>query len=276
MVTADINDLHQVDIALFSDIAVCGGDGTMRSVLVEVMRRSPSSTVLPIPLGTANDFAREWGWKRPGSIHEIEQRVLSAAAFPLGSTMVWKVASCEKHQQDIHFINYFSLGVDAAIVADFDSWRTERGATRQPSVLRNRLQYAVTSLKYWKYHLPPVTLSTGTAAFTRDRLASVFFANTNSVLGLGSVGGGTCASDRLLTAFVLGHPTAFLGFLPALGWLRWAREGLGRADRWELSCSSSGPHPAQADGESIELTFSQPLVISRAGRIQIRSGLPTN
>jgi len=114
-------------------IVAAGGDGTVNwtiSLLSQVFPHDFSGRKPPLavcPFGTGNDLSRALGWGGGmteydiQNTHEFLQRVAEVEAYQ--DVDIWDVEVCrtdvnEKHSSQM--INYFSIGVDAAMANDFE------------------------------------------------------------------------------------------------------------------------------------------------------------
>ncbi|KAI9015478.1 ATP-NAD kinase-like domain-containing protein [Hyaloraphidium curvatum] len=124
-------------------ILVCGGDGTIAWVLNaldSIGHKGEAPPVGLIPLGTGNDLARVLGWGggyRGENIFGILRDIRDAEPVVMDR---WKVTSVQpgsrftrKTKTTQYMINYFSVGVDAAITLGFHTTRESN-----PELFRNR------------------------------------------------------------------------------------------------------------------------------------------
>jgi len=82
----------------YSQILIGGGDGTVNSVVNEMMKREIDVPIGILPMGTANDFANYIGMTQ--NVEECMRQILT---LPVQQMDVGKV-------NEVYFVNVFSLG----------------------------------------------------------------------------------------------------------------------------------------------------------------------
>lgn len=174
----------------FDCLLVAGGDGTISSVLSSPAL--PPIPVAPIPLGTANDLAREFGVLRAlkgASWNEIPTLIESWSSRPL---TIWEVAV---DGRSIPLTNYCSLGYEGYVVADFHRWRA-----RNPSTSRmfNRVMYGWFGLLNAAKRAKDLALTCDSLEAETVPCMSLIVSNIRSYLGLGTSNNIGSASDLKL------------------------------------------------------------------------------
>lgn len=168
-------------------LVIAGGDGTISAVLTH--EALPSLPVGIIPLGTANDIARECGllplWRKL-SPYDYVVRLCELPSSPFST---WNLATSDRV---IPFAAYCSFGFEGLVVRDFAAWRARSAATpervtyRSLGRLRNRLAYTAASVQNLGYRLSPLHLSNDRGD-TKESLSgmSLLITNVRTYMGLG-------------------------------------------------------------------------------------------
>jgi diacylglycerol kinase family enzyme len=138
----------------WADVGIAiGGDGTVSRLVPLCLECERPPALGMIPLGTSNDLARALG-------------VSVTKAYTNENTLQGTLNDflrAEEEKLDIFsvndkllFCNYFSVGFDAAIVRDFDTFRgSKRAKMLPPGRLKNNILYFLTGLANARFHLPP-------------------------------------------------------------------------------------------------------------------------
>eukprot|EP00080_Pristionchus_pacificus_P023947 PDM83967.1 C1 domain containing protein [Pristionchus pacificus] len=117
-------------------ILICGGDGTISSVLndIEGLENRPSIAILP--LGTGNDLSRilNWGTESDGrfALKEIVNLVTEIQEAEIQPLDRWRIAIETERKMGVDKVetrvetmtNYFSMGVDARVTFGMQSTRS--------------------------------------------------------------------------------------------------------------------------------------------------------
>jgi diacylglycerol kinase family enzyme len=159
-------------------IVVAGGDGTFSSVLgrPEVGNRR----VACIPLGTANDLARELGISRCLRGKPWCELPTAIETLPSSPFAVWSLLVDGK---EYPCANYVSIGYEGAVVDDFARWRSN---TRLSGRLANRCAYTVFGLKRSLYKIRGLSLQCDDAPpIPCTATTGLILTNIKSHLGLG-------------------------------------------------------------------------------------------
>ena len=141
-------------------VIAVGGDGTVSHLLPHMLGCAPPPAIGMIPLGTSNDLARALGisvrddYTDERVLRKTIDRILSAKHEKLDVLCV---------NEKMFFCNYFSIGLDAAIVGDFDNVRKARWVKLLPSGrLTNNFLYFLMGLKNAGFYLePPIEILCG-------------------------------------------------------------------------------------------------------------------
>jgi diacylglycerol kinase family enzyme len=188
-------------------LLVGGGDGTISSVLSSPAL--PPIPVVPIPLGTANDLAREFGILlalKGVAWSEIPNLITSWASRPL---TIWKV---DIDGETTPLINYCSIGYEGAVVADFHRWRSAHPGTNR---ILNRLMYGVFGVRNAAKRLNDVKLFCDSSPIMTQPCMSIIISNIRSYLGMGFSNDLGAADDSKLECVTTSSILDYLRILAA-------------------------------------------------------------
>lgn len=147
------------EIVLNSEVVfVIGGDGTVSRLIGHIIEAQAAPIFGLIPIGTSNDLARALGgrldadYQKEDVLFKTIDRLLASQPRTLD---VFRV------NDSLFFINYFSIGFDAAIVGDFEKARNRRWFRLFPKArIVNNITYFMMGLKNIGFRLaPPITIS---------------------------------------------------------------------------------------------------------------------
>ncbi|NBW40505.1 hypothetical protein EBR25_05785 [bacterium] len=173
-------DWHQ-----FDKYIIAGGDGTLSQ---QICRFAGSTIAFHIvPLGTGNDLAREFGLSHLSTLKEQELE-----AYILGektrNMQIWECSFPQTNEVPIRFMNYFSIGLEAAVIKKFSMGREKQKAWFGSRII-NRLLYArytLQELKKGKTIIVNQLISeSNKQTQTPKHLLSICFTNLSSLMGLG-------------------------------------------------------------------------------------------
>jgi diacylglycerol kinase (ATP) len=155
VVLTDRTDASELSAKLsWADVAIAiGGDGTVSRLVPYCLECERPPALGLIPLGTSNDLARALGvsvtdyYTSESTLRSTLDGFLRAEADSLDIFCV---------NDKLLFCNYFSVGFDAAIVRDFDTFRNSQRAKKlPPGRLTNNILYFLSGLANVRFHLPP-------------------------------------------------------------------------------------------------------------------------
>ncbi len=126
-----------------------GGDGTMGLVLDRVRRR-PSTVIGLIPLGTGNDLGRALGIHRVYSAKGLIACLKRLLKAPSRAFDLWDVGGRAT------MVSYLSAGLDAAVLRSFDRARKRDGIPG--GAFGNRVYYICAFFAHLRDRLPPGAL----------------------------------------------------------------------------------------------------------------------
>lgn len=131
-------------------VVVAGGDGTLSAVLGSPIMRERK--VACVPLGTANDLAREFSIARYLGAARYESYPQLLSRLPFQPCSVWTLHA---DGRETPFVNYVAIGYEGAVVRDFAAWRA-RTAFR--GRLANRIAYTIFGLRHAWTRMTNLTL----------------------------------------------------------------------------------------------------------------------
>lgn len=236
-------------------VVAVGGDGTASRLIPHILACEEPPALGLIPLGTSNDLARaldmpvDEDYSEEQALRSTLDRLLDAGE---GRLDVFSV------NEKLLFCNYFGVGLDAAIVRDFDGARRSRWAKLlPPGRMTNNLLYFIMGLKNLRFYVnPPVEIDCADGARESERLTIDSRCRAIIVTNLGVYAGGcpiradARKDDGMFEITVIYSAYQFVKlivtrFLPFLGLPR----GLGRFQARRAAIHLSSPTPSQIDGE---------------------------
>lgn len=171
----------------------CGGDGTVVAI-AEKIYQIPSFCLAVMPFGTGNDFSRAIGiFKVSKNLEELAQIFVGNKARIFDFDM-WGINGRV-------FINYFTIGYDAAVVNRFQNLRH-----KLPKVLRrpffNRVLYLISGIYHLFYSIPlGAMLQYGSKEIRLFGCKSLVLGNINSYAGGKSLNPHVDFNDQMLNVF---------------------------------------------------------------------------
>lgn len=260
---------EQVREARSSDlIVVGGGDGTISGVMAEL--QGYRGKVGLLPLGTANDLARELGANRVSPGHIVET-LAELATLPSRKLDVWGLSWTSKSgDPTTHlFTNYCSFGYDAAVLSDVDQWRK----SGLPDELRNRI---VTRGAYFCFGVARafssapleavIETTNGAPAHTISGASSILFANIRSYMGLAESNRKSDSSDQKIELITLATPLDFGAMALPVGGMDPAASLTGCTMKFR-----EPPKFCQVDGERIEIGLEREFTLRAAYALNVLS-----
>lgn len=172
------------DAARFDRVVVVGGDGTFASILNEAAAESSPLANIPIgllPIGTANDLAREVGTYGLGRLGAHEELPRIFGDLSERNIAIWELEA----DGVLHgFCNYVSLGFEGAVVSDFHTWRAR---SKVQNRILNRAMYTCFGMRHLFSFLPETTIvhDDRTTACASSR--GLVISNVQSHMGIGTL-----------------------------------------------------------------------------------------
>jgi hypothetical protein len=189
---------------------VAGEDGTFSAVLG--LPEAQDRDAACVPLGTANDLAREFSISRRLRGARCEEYPSILAHLPFRACSVWSLLV---NGRETPFINYVSIGYEGAVVRDFADWRSR---TTFRGRVANRVAYTLFGLRHALTCLRGLTVrdergDTISCAST----TGIIITNIRSHLGMAISNNESDPSDEVIEAVsvrtVLGFPRMILAGL---------------------------------------------------------------
>ena len=242
----------QVQQALQAEcILIGGGDGTVSAVLQHIGTCKVRLGLLP--LGTANDLARELNIPQKPALTDPEFLVDSYSHAPVKQLAVWRVEFGPDYHKSLRFCNYLSLGFDGFVVQDVIRWRKKYKSLFQlGGKTGNRLAYGIAGLLNWRRGFVPSAiirdLQQEGRAFQVGRVRNVLFPNIRAVMGLGVSNLGSDGFDRRIELVKVGSLFNLASMLSGQLLGRFRPLQLACSEKWEVE--PFGRPAVQIDGEA--------------------------
>lgn len=223
-------------------VVVAGGDGTFSAVLGH--RDIRTRKVACIPLGTANDLAREMGIAsliRGKSWTELPSTIAALPSIPFA---LWTVNADGK---EYPLANYVSIGFEGAVVQDFAKWRA---TTKLTGKLANRIAYALFGLRRCAYTIPGASLRCDNSQeIPCAPTTGLIVTNIKSHLGLGLSNAQSSSNDGTIECVSVSSVLGFLSMMAASVGLARPPRVLAHGHEISIAGIPEGT-PMQIDGEA--------------------------
>ncbi len=178
----------------YEKVVAAGGDGTISNIIQAMEGLGWKQKIGIIPLGTGNDLARSLGIleaAKSGGLENLIKIILKGKTKQLDILEVNNKYTC---------INYFSLGNDAGILNDFNTFRGDESNRLFFKYSLGKAVYAFAGIKRLRYEIPA-----GTAlSYNRDNSRQIqinFNSSIRAILisNISSYGGGAMLSSKART-----------------------------------------------------------------------------
>lgn len=175
----------------------CGGDGTV-SALAEKILGKPNFFLSVMPYGTGNDFSRAIGFFTIANDFDKVVRLFAGEGSKVIDFDMWCIGKKV-------FLNYFSIGFDAAVVNQFQKMRGKLPAFLNRPIA-NRVLYLVSGCFHFWYGIPQgVKLRIGHKNFELSGHKTLVLGNINSYAGGKSLSKRVVYTDKQLNIFKIKH-----------------------------------------------------------------------
>ena len=229
----------------FKILVIGGGDGTLSRTLTNLKHTGSKLGVLP--LGTANDLAREL--RIPRSIAFADPSVI-CDFYRSGEVKYLTLSAVEAENFRSVFINYASFGFVALVTHQFQVWRERPFWSRMRGVWLNRVAYSAAALRHWPARLSAVVAAPEVQPYIVSNSASILFANVRSLMGLGSSNLVGSPFDREIECVIFNSPLSYLPVLLKNQPASLRPIVLGSSAEWSVSGLTQGT-AIQVDGEPL-------------------------
>ncbi|RJP74216.1 MAG: hypothetical protein C4532_02965 [Candidatus Abyssobacteria bacterium SURF_17] len=260
-------------------VVVVGGDGTVSHLIPHILECLSPPAIGLIPLGTSNDLARTLGV----SVDEnyTDESTLKRAVEGLLNARETKLDILSVNDK-LFFCNYFSIGLDAAIVRDFHRVRGSRWVKLLPAGrLTNNVLYFFMGLRNAGFCIEPPVEITFTGE-DRERRITIESRCRAIIIGNLPFYAGGCPlcpqaqkDDGMFEITVVWSAYQYI-MLIATRFLRFLRLPRGmsqyRARRATISMASRSPF--QIDGEKGTDTGSLPSTLTFSVHASLRVLVP--
>lgn len=244
-------------------VVVAGGDGTFSAVLGSPHMKGRE--VACVPLGTANDLAREFSITRylAGARYEHYPHLIRELAFEPCS--VWTL---HVDGREIPFVNYVAIGYEGAVVRDFAAWRAR---TPFRGRLANRIAYTIFGIQHAWTRYRNLSLGDLSGAVRQcPPTTGVIVTNIKSHLGLALSNTKSNPGDELIESVSVSTIFGFARMLAAGIGLPVAPSPLLRSNRVSIE-SIPADTPFQIDGEAAPSVTGGRLHVTFRHFVQIAS-----
>lgn len=234
------------EAAEFERVIVVGGDGTFATILNEASEdASPlwHKSIGLMPIGTANDLAREVGTYELCTGVPSDDLVSAFDTLSERQLAIWELAADGKRYG---FCNYASLGFEGAVVGDFHRWRTKSKLQHR---LLNRAMYAFFGARHLLSSIPETLIDERGVGVTCARTCGIILSNVKSHMGIGVLSSESDPFDDLIECVRASPPFDYARMIATKAGLSPSLRALHRGR--EFSIRGLPPQtPLQIDGET--------------------------
>lgn len=192
---------HIASACGYDGLLVGGGDGTVAAVLAVLVDVVGAPNVGILPLGTANDLARQYAITLELANKSVGEMLAYYCTTTTQQLQLWRC--CELSGKSYVFSNYISFGFDAAVVDSFSKWRNLsfiRPVCR--SKFANRVLYGLAALRHSLNFIDcgrfKIIVDGNAVSLGRKGVRSVLITNLNCIMGFGESQTVGRADDQLL------------------------------------------------------------------------------
>ncbi len=101
-------------------VVLCGGDGTVSSIIAHLVHLERIPTIAIIPIGTGNDIARGTKWMKSWSEFGLDGLFYAIKEGKVGSLDVWQMRiDKDGATKEYHFCAYAGIGYDGRVCQEF-------------------------------------------------------------------------------------------------------------------------------------------------------------
>lgn len=245
--------IEQLSRAQQCDILVIGGgDGTV-SHIVNLLDK-PTVKIGLMPIGTANDLARELNVTKIIDIKNIETTIANLQNATCRQVQIFELQWGSNYEHRRKFINYFAIGYNAKVIGTFAKLRQKKLWNFMRGVWSNRVAYAFSALiSLFNPLLKNLQIRNldSNAQVELKKSRSLIFANVTSCMGIGRSNKIGSAFDNKIECICTRSWLSYLAMIFPRGLSWFFPQELGSASGWELE-NHLNYISAQIDGESID------------------------
>jgi diacylglycerol kinase family enzyme len=244
-------------------VIVAGGDGTFSAVLGSPHMKGRE--VACIPLGTANDLAREFSITRYLAGARYEHYPHLIRELPFEPCSVWTL---HVDGSEVPFVNYVAIGYEGAVVRDFAAWRARIPCRGR---LANRIAYTTFGLQHAWTLYKNLSLSDLSGAVRQcPPTTGIIITNIKSHLGMALSNTKSNPGDELIESVSVSTIFGFARMIAAGIGLPIAPSPLLRSNRISIE-NIPANIPLQIDGESAPEVTDGKLHVTFRHFVQIAS-----
>jgi YegS/Rv2252/BmrU family lipid kinase len=233
----------------YEKVIAAGGDGTISNIIQAMTGLGWKQKIGIIPLGTGNDLARSLGileTAETGGLESLIKIILKGKTKQLDILEVNNKYIC---------VNYFGLGNDAAILNDFNAFRTNESNRLIFKYSLGKAVYVFVGVKRLNYKIPAGTILSCNRADS-EQIQINFDSSIRAILisNISSYGGGAIPSSKAQTDDRVFEVTIIKSIK------EWAALHLSRFTKKQLDIVCPGISQIQTDRVEIllpETTFCQ-------------------
>lgn len=243
----DFNKLDEQlrEAATFDRVIVVGGDGTFSTVLAAASGAGSPLSKTPIgvlPIGTANDLAREVGLFDLCRFRRYEELPRLFEMLPQRALSVWEAVA---DRVAYPFCNYVSLGFEGAVVSDFHAWRATSKIQHR---LVNRVIYSWFGLRNITRMLRGARIEHDNTNVDIPSSRGIVVSNIQSHMGVGIIARESDPFDEMIECVRASSPCDYLRMIGAKLHLLPSLRSLYRGKRFLIN-NLAPRTPMQIDGE---------------------------
>ena len=224
LVFTDPNRLQQQVYSCARDkdlVVLCGGDGTVSSIISHLAHLERVPTIAIIPIGTGNDIARGTKWMKSWSEFGLDGLFYAIKEGKVGSLDVWQMklekAETSRHYQ---FCAYAGIGYDGRVCQEFLKLNRFFYKKGIPTSIK-RLLYLPAGIRiFYKNLLHPERIRCqithyqgGSETHQSERLGQILFCNSGYYAGGSLLDRHYSLDDGLLEFFGI---KGYLGYMQLL------------------------------------------------------------
>ena len=112
--------LDATDVGRDTVLVICGGDGTVSSVVKGMIEKQVRLPLAIVPQGTGNDIACALGWYEIWKDWGPWGLITAIKSSRCKGLDVWELSQCVSRKSSYTFVGYLGIGMDAAILEIYE------------------------------------------------------------------------------------------------------------------------------------------------------------